>query len=246
MMRSSLAGRTALVTGGARGIGAAIARRLHEDGAGVMITDLRAEDGQALAAALGGRVCFMEHDVSDDDAWRAVIEAVVSVFGRLDILVNNAGIYEPGGIADASLDDVERQIRVNQMGVFLGMRHAIAPMRSAGGGSIVNISSIAGQCGFPGAAAYVGTKWAVRGMTKTAALELAPDHIRVNSVHPGFIDTPMLDRNPPETNQAGVEATPLKRLGRPEDIAAAVAWLASDDAGFVTGSELTVDGGWLL
>ncbi len=245
-MRHSLEGRIALVTGGARGIGAAITRRLHADGAGVMITDLRTEEGQALARALDSRACFMEHDVSDDDAWRAVIEAVVSVFGRLDILVNNAGIYEPGSIAEASLDGVERQIRVNQMGVFLGMRHAIAPMRAAGGGSIVNISSIAGQCGFPGAAAYVGTKWAVRGMTKTAALELAPDGIRVNSVHPGFIDTPMLDQNPPEANAAGVEATPLKRLGRPDDIAAAVAWLAGSDASFVTGSELTVDGGWLL
>src|SRR5690606_5045406 len=164
----------------------------------------------------------------------------------LDILVNNAGIYHPGRIEDGPLDQVQRQFLVNQFGTYLGMRHAAAPMRAAGGGAIVNISSIAGQVGFPGAAAYVGSKWAVRGMTKTAAIELAPDHIRVNSVHPGFIDTPMLENNPPETNQAGIEATPLKRLGKPEEIAAAVAWLCGPDAAFVTGSEVTVDGGWTL
>ena len=245
-MSTALQGKIALVTGGARGIGAAIVRRLHADGARVVVTDLLEAEGQALAAALGEDGLFLKHDVSSDADWARVVAATLERFGRLDILVNNAGIYHPGRIEDGPLDQVQRQFLVNQFGTYLGMRHAAAPMRAAGGGAIVNISSIAGQVGFPGAAAYVGTKWAVRGMTKTAAIELAPDHIRVNSVHPGFIDTPMLENNPPETNQAGIEATPLKRLGKPEEIAAAVAWLCGPDAAFVTGSEVTVDGGWTL
>ena len=245
-MTRPLAGRTALVTGGARGIGAAVARRLHDDGANVVITDVLEADGRALAAALGVRAAFFEHDVTQDAAWGRVVAATIATFGGLHVLVNNAGIYEPGSIAEAELAGVERQIRVNQFGTFLGMRHAQAPMRAAGGGSIVNISSIAGLLGFPGAAAYVGTKWAVRGMTKTAAVELAPDRIRVNSVHPGFIETPMIDKNSAEANQAGIEATPLKRVGQPDEIAAAVSYLVGPGAGFVTGAELTVDGGWVL
>ena len=245
-MTRPLAGRTALVTGGARGIGAAIARRLHADGANVAITDVLVDEGRAVVESLGERASFFEHDVTADAAWAGVVAACVARFGGLHILVNNAGIYEPGSIAEADLAGVERQIRVNQFGTFLGMRHAQAPMRAAGGGNIVNISSIAGLLGFPGAAAYVGTKWAVRGMTKTAAVELAPDRIRVNSVHPGFIETPMIDRNSAEANQAGIDATPLKRVGQPDEIAAAVAYLAGADAGFVTGAELTVDGGWVL
>ena len=245
-MSHALQGKTALVTGGARGIGEAIVRRLHADGASVAITDVLAAEGRALVAELGERTVFFAHDVSSDAAWAEAVAATVKVFGRLDILVNNAGVYEPASIVEADLAGVERQIRINQFGTFLGMRHALAPLRAAGGGSIVNLSSIAGQLGFPGAAAYVGTKWAVRGMTKTAALEFAPDHIRVNSVHPGFIDTPMIEHNTAEANEAGVAATPLKRMGQPGEIAAAVAWLAGPESGFVTGTELTVDGGWML
>lgn len=245
-MNRKLEGKVALVTGGARGIGAAIVRRLHAEGATVAITDVLAEPGRALAAELGDRAAFFAHDTTDEASWVATIAAVTGTFGGLQIVVNNAGVFKPGAIADTSVADVEWQFRVNQLGVFLGMKHAQVPLRAAGGGCIVNISSIAGQLGFPGAAAYVGTKWAVRGMTKTAALELAPTQIRVNSIHPGFIDTPMLDNNPPEANQAGIEATPLKRIGKPEEIAAAVAFLVGPDAGFVTGAELTVDGGWIL
>ena len=245
-MALPLQGKTALVTGGARGIGAAIVRRLHADGASVAFSDILVDEGEALAAELGERAAFFVHDVGDGCAWRDVVAATLSAFGALHVLVNNAGIYVPGTIADAAASDVERQIRVNQLGPFLGMKHVQAALRDAGGGSIINISSIAGLLGFPGAAAYVGTKWAVRGMTKTAALEFAPDRIRVNSVHPGFIETPMLDNNPDEANQAGIDATPLKRVGQPGEIAAAVAWLAGPDAGFVTGAELTVDGGWVL
>ena len=245
-MNDRLEGKAALVTGGARGNGAAIGRRVHADGARDAITDVLDEEGRALAAELGVRAAFFHHDVGDEAAWVNTVAAATGAFGRLDILVNNAGIYRPGTIAEASAIDVEQQFRINQLGTLLGMKHAQVPIRAAGGGSIVNISSIAGQIGFPDAAAYVGTKWAVRGMTKTAALELAPARIRVNSVHPGFIDTPMLGNNPPEANQAGIEATPLKRIGKPEEIAAAVAFLVGPDAAFVTGAELTVDGGWVL
>lgn len=245
-MNGRLTGKIALVTGGARGIGAAIARRLHAEGATVAISDLLTEQGQALASELGERAAFFAHDVTDEAAWIDTTAAVARLFGGLHILVNNAGIFIPGPVADAISNDIERQFRVNQLGVLLGMKHGQVPMRAAGGGSIVNISSIAGQLGFPGAAAYVGTKWAVRGMTKTAALELAPAHIRVNSVHPGFIDTPMLDALGTEATQSGVADTPLKRIGTPEDIAAAVAFLVGPDASFITGSELTVDGGWIL
>ena len=245
-MSGKLEGKVALVTGGARGIGAAIVRRLHADGARVAITDVLDDAGHALAAELGERTAYFHHDVGDEAEWVETLAAATARFGGLHVLVNNAGIFHPGQIADTPVRDVEQQFRVNQLGVFLGMKHGQVPLRAAGGGCIVNISSIAGQLGFPNAAAYVGTKWAVRGMTKTAALELAPAQIRVNSVHPGFIETPMLENNPPEANQAGIEATPLKRIGKPEEIAAAVAFLASADAGFVTGAELTVDGGWIL
>ena len=245
-MSGKLEGKIALVTGGARGIGAAIVRRLHADGARVAITDVLDDAGHALAAELGERTAYFHHDVGDEAEWVETLAAATARFGGLHVLVNNAGIFHPGQIADTPVRDVEQQFRVNQLGVVLGMKHGQVPLRAAGGGCIVNISSIAGQLGFPNAAAYVGTKWAVRGMTKTAALELAPAQIRVNSVHPGFIETPMLENNPPEANQAGIEATPLKRIGKPEEIAAAVAFLASADAGFVTGAELTVDGGWIL
>ncbi len=245
-MSGKLEGKVALVTGGARGIGAAIVRRLHADGARVVITDVLDDAGHALAAELGERTAYFHHDVGDEAEWVETLAAATARFGGLHVLVNNAGIFHPGQIADTPVRDIEQQFRVNQLGPFLGMKHGQVPLRAAGGGCIVNISSIAGQLGFPNAAAYVGTKWAVRGMTKTAALELAPAQIRVNSVHPGFIETPMLENNPPEANQAGIEATPLKRIGKPEEIAAAVAFLASADAGFVTGAELTVDGGWIL
>lgn len=241
-----LEGRTALVTGGARGIGAAIVRRLHADGANVVITDLLAEEGEALVSRLGTRAMFVRHDVGDEAAWQAAVAAAVERFGALHVLVNNAGVYQPGPVEGTTVEAFEWMVRVNQTGTFLGMKHALAPLKAAGGGSIVNVSSIAGLMGFPGACAYVGTKWAVRGMTRTAAVEFAPHQIRVNSVHPGFIDTPMLAGNADEANAAGVEATPLKRVGQPDDIAAAVAYLAGDGASFVTGSELVVDGGYVL
>lgn len=245
-MDSVLAGKVALVTGAARGIGAAIARRLHAAGADVMLTDVLVDEGRALAAELGSRAAFVEHDVGDEAAWEEAVESTRVRFGRLDALVNNAGVYEPGTIADMSVETFDRMVRINQLGVFLGMKHALEPLKAGDAPAIVNISSIAGLLGFPEACAYVGTKWAVRGMTKTAAVEFAPHRIRVNSIHPGFIDTPMLDKNSAEANAAGVEATPLKRVGKPDDIADAVLFLVGPGSGFVTGAELTVDGGWVL
>lgn len=251
-------GRVAIVTGAGRGIGREHALLLARQGASVVVNDLgSAVDGSGSdvgpaqqvvdeIVAAGGKAVANTDDVSDWKGAERLINTAVETFGKLDVLVNNAGIYEAGTIEEADLAGVERQFRVNQFGTFLGMRHALAPMRAAGGGSIVNISSIAGQLGLAGSGAYVGTKWAVRGMTKTAAVEFAPDHIRVNSVHPGYIETPMLGGVDPEALKAGVEATPLKRIGKPEDIAAAVAYLAGPDASFVTGAELTVDGGWIL
>lgn len=245
-----LNGRVALVTGGARRVGRAISLALARAGADVVVNYFQsaeaAEETVAEIVALGRRAIAVHADVALKPEVDALVRRTAETFGRLDVLVNNAGIYEAGTIEEADLAGVERQFRVNQFGTFLGMRHALAPMRAAGGGSIVNISSIAGQLGLAGSGAYVGTKWAVRGMTKTAAVEFAPDHIRVNSVHPGYIETPMLGGVDPEALKAGVEATPLKRIGKPEDIAAAVAYLAGPDASFVTGAELTVDGGWIL
>lgn len=241
-----LQGKIALITGGARGMGAAEARLFVAEGARVVLTDLLDAEGGALAAELGDAARFLHHDVTSEPAWQAAVREAQDRFGGLDVLVNNAGIYQPSPLQDTSAELFERIYRVNQLGVFLGMQAAAPAMRARGGGSIVNISSIAGLRGFAGAVAYVGTKWAVRGMTKTAAGELAADRIRVNSVHPGLIDTPMIAANTPEVNRSVVEATPLKRAGTPEEVAKLVAFLASDDSSYITGAEVAIDGGWTV
>ena len=239
-----LDGKVALITGAARGMGAAEARLFVAEGAKVVLTDVLEQEGRALATELGAGARFLRHDVADLAEWRAAVRAAVENFGGLDVLVNNAGIYQPASLDETSLDLFERMWRVNQLGVFLGMQAAAPAMRARGGGSIVNISSIAGLRGFPGALAYVGTKWAVRGMTKTAATELAADRIRVNSVHPGLIDTPMIAANSAETNAAVVAGTPLKRAGTAEEVAKLVAFLASEESSYITGAEVAIDGGW--
>ena len=237
-----LNGKVAIITGAARGQGAHEARRFVAEGARVVITDLNPA-GSDVAQELGEAAIFVAHDVADEAAWRAVVDRAVQSFGRLDVLVNNAGIFRPAGIGGTSAQDYDQHYRVNQLGVFLGTAAVIDAMKSAGGGSIINISSVAGMRGYPDMIAYSSTKWAVRGLTQCAARELAPHRIRVNSIHPGLVDTPMLDDHSPEALAAFTAAVPLGRMGTPEDVAEIVTFLASDLSSYVTGAEIVVDGG---
>jgi 3alpha(or 20beta)-hydroxysteroid dehydrogenase len=239
-----LHGKVAIVTGAARGIGAQCAARLIAGGARVLVTDVLADEGQATAAALGEAARFTALDVTDAAAWDAAVQDAEAAFGPVDVLVNNAGIFLTGPVQDAAEDDLRRSFEVNQLGVFLGMRAVVPSMGRAGGGAIINVSSSAGLVGVPGAIAYSSSKWAVRGLTRGAALDLAPMGIRVNSVHPGLVDTPIFAGFPPEALAAMTAVQPMPRLGKPQEIAALVAFLASDDAGFCTGSEFVADGGY--
>ncbi|PLC11389.1 3-alpha-hydroxysteroid dehydrogenase [Kocuria flava] len=232
----TLEGRTALVTGAARGIGAAVAVRLVEEGARVMLADVLPETD--VRPALGARAERVHLDVTDAGDWAAAVDATVAAFGGLDVLVNNAGIVAFGHTAEHSREDWDRVLAVNLTGVFLGLQAVVPAMRERGGGSVVNVSSIAGLRGYERIPAYTASKFGVRGLTKTAALDLAADGIRVNSVHPGFIATPMTEGMSPD-----VEHVAMARAGRPEEVAATVAWLAGDDSSFVTGAEVVVDGG---
>lgn len=248
-----LSGKVALVTGAASGLGAATARRLAREGAAVILTDrdIAGEDIAAHIVDTGGRAVFRLHDVTSQPDWAAAVEHAVADFGRLDILVNNAGVA--GGnheLMDHSFDAWRQILSVNLDGVFLGLRHAGPRIAASGGGSVINISSILGKVGMAGAAAYCASKGGVTLLTKAAALEWAPLGIRVNSIHPGFIDTPMVsgalagreDGN--EMRVALMAAHPLGRFGVPKEIGDAVAFLASDDASFITGAELVIDGGY--
>jgi NAD(P)-dependent dehydrogenase (short-subunit alcohol dehydrogenase family) len=252
---SELAGRVALVTGGARGLGAAAAKALAGKGAEVVVSDVR--DGEETAAAVGG--AYIKQDVTSEDEWIAAVAFAKEKFGGLDILVNNAGIFWVKPLVMETLEDFRRMQQINVEGVFLGLKHAMPAIAERaqqwdGGGAVVNISSVAGIVGAPNLVAYNAAKGAVRLMTKSAALEYAPMKVRVNSVHPGIIDTPMMAEAAKVmeavTGQgANVVRTqlasrhPLGRMGRDIDVANAVAFLASDAAAFVTGSELVVDGG---
>ena len=240
---SDLEDRVAIVTGAARGQGEAEARLLADHGARVVITDVLAEQGAAVAADIGERALFVSHDVSSATGWSAVVAATLERFGRIDVLVNNAAIAPVLDLEETDPDGYDRVYRVNQLGVFLGMRAVVGPMKDIGGGSIINISSIAGVRAASNMFAYSATKWAVRGMTKSAALSLARYKIRVNVILPGAIDTPMLDDTPPGMNAALVQATPLGRLGLSAEVAEAVCFLASDKSSFVTGVDFPVDGG---
>ncbi|MGY0019860.1 SDR family NAD(P)-dependent oxidoreductase [Streptomyces sp. cg35] len=236
-----LTGRVALITGGARGMGEAEARLLAARGARVVLGDVLHEEGRAVAASLGADTArFVALDVSDAAAWDTAVEEAVAAFGRLDILVNNAAIYTTSPIVDEDPEQLERILRINLAGPFLGIRAAAPVMRrTAGGGSIVNISSQAGMQGIWGHGAYGAAKWGLRGLTKTAALELGRDGIRVNSVHPGAIATPMIAH----VEGRAHPAAPLGRVGEPEEVARLVAFLASAESSYLTGAELTVDGG---
>lgn len=234
----------AVVTGAAGGIGAATARRLAADGTRLMLTDRNAESLDALAVELQAR--HGVHDVTSEADWDAVVRATLEHHGRLDVLVNNAGVFHAAALTDTSVDDFRRVMDVNATGVFLGMRAVAAPMAAAGSGVIINISSIAGLTGTPNLSAYAASKWAVRGLTKVAARELARSGIRVVSIHPGQIDTAMNARQreaTPGVIDALIKATPMRRLGTPEEVAAAVSFLASPDSAYTTGAELVLDGG---
>jgi 3alpha(or 20beta)-hydroxysteroid dehydrogenase len=231
-----------LISGGARGQGAAEARMLVAEGAKVVIGDVLDAEGKRLAAELGPAVRYVHQDVTSEADWAAAIGAA-EAFGGLHGMVNNAGIYIPKTLAETDTALFERHFRINQLGCFIGMRDVAGPMERSGGGAIVNISSVAGLRGSPGAIAYSATKWALRGMTKAAAVEYAPRRIRVNSVHPGPIDTEMLNVRTPEQNQRRVAMVPMQRMGTAEEVAKLVLFLLSDDAAYITGAEVSIDGG---
>jgi NAD(P)-dependent dehydrogenase (short-subunit alcohol dehydrogenase family) len=244
-----LKGKVALISGGARGQGASEARLFAGEGAKVVIGDVRddltRQTADEINAKLGTKaVHAIRLDVTRAADWRSAVESAEREFGGLDILINNAGIANVKGIEETSEEEWDAIVNINQKGVWLGMKAVIPAMQRRGGGSIVNISSIYGLIGSAGSAAYHGTKGAVRLLTKAAAVQYAPDKIRVNSIHPGVILTPMVDVVPREDLQPMIDLAPMKRGAHPDEVGWAVLFLASDEASFITGSELVVDGGY--
>jgi 3alpha(or 20beta)-hydroxysteroid dehydrogenase len=236
-----LNGKVAIITGAAMGMGAAQARLFAAEGAKVVLADVDAAV-ETVARELGDAALSITHDVGDETSWERVVALTEQRFGFVNILVNTAGIYDALSLSDTTLDSHERQVRVNQRGVFLGMRFVIEPMKRSGGGAIVNIASGAALRGMRNMFAYSATKWAVRGMTACAAGELAPFGIRVNCIYPGMIDTRLLKSNPGLTPDLIRQIVPMGRAGRPEEIAYATLFLASDEASYVSGADLAVDG----
>jgi 3alpha(or 20beta)-hydroxysteroid dehydrogenase len=234
-----LGGRVAIVTGAARGIGERTVRRFAEEGARILITDVREEEGRAVAADLGDVAMFHRHDVTQEGDWQAVVAAATGRFGGVDVLINNAGIFRKAALEVQTVEEFDQVLAVNLRGVFLGMKTVAAPMRARGGGSIVNTSSTSGLTGLATQAAYGASKWGVRGITKVAAMELGEDNIRVNSIHPGTVDTPMTMGGSNRGNN------PLRRIGLPMDIANLHLFLASDESSWITGAEINIDGGSL-
>ena len=245
-MSGRLEGKVAIVTGGSRGTGEATARRFVREGASVVLADILDEQGRKLAAELGDRALYVRLDVTQERAWEACLEQTLARYGKLDILVNNAAVLHIAPLEETSLADWERLTRVNQTGPFLGIKVCAKAMRAAGGGSIVNVSSIDGLEGMSYVAAYASTKWALRGLSKCAALELGPDGIRVNTVCPaGGSDEMAAPWRPPGSKDTSgyMDKRPIPRRGTVEEIAAMILFLASDEASFCTGGDFPVDGG---
>ena len=237
-----LQGKVIIITGAAQGMGETHARLCIAEGAKVVLTDINSEKGDALTKALGTNAIFIKHDVTSEEGWAHVVKATQDKFGQIDVLVNNAGITTSKSILDTSLDDYRKIIEINQVSVFLGMKAIIPTMKAAKQGSIINISSINGLVG--GAIGYTDSKFAVRGMTKAVALECAAYGIRVNSIHPGVIATPMIMQgDTKDVVAAFAKSIPMKRVAQPEEVSGMVVFLASDDSSYSTGSEFIADGG---
>ncbi|POX57218.1 3-alpha-hydroxysteroid dehydrogenase [Streptomyces sp. Ru71] len=244
-MAGRLDGKVVVVTGAGRGQGAAEARLFAEQGARVVLTDVREEEGRTVAKDLGENGLFVPHDVTDAAGWQRVVGAGLDAFGRIDALVNNAALWRTAPVEEDTEENLRRLLEVNLVGPFLGVQAVVPAMcRTGDGGSIVNISSTAGLVGIEGHASYGATKFGLRGLTKSAALDLARHRIRVNSVHPGMVDTPMV------AGALGADAgrqewpnVPLRRMGRPEEVAELVLYLVSDASAYVTGAEFAIDGG---
>ncbi len=237
-MTGRLAGKVALVSGGSRGMGAAHVRAMVAEGAKVVFGDILDAEGELLAKEVGDSTRYVHLDVTQPDDWDAAVALAVREFGSLNVLVNNAGIVNVGTLEDFELSEWQRIVDINLTGVFLGIKAVVKPMKEAGRGSIVNISSIEGIAGTVACHGYTATKFAVRGLTKSAALELGPSGIRVNSVHPGLIKTPMTEWVPEDLFQ-----TALGRAAEPEEVSTLIVYLASDESSYSTGSEFIVDGG---
>jgi len=246
-MTGRLDGKIALITGGASGIGAAHVALFAAEGAKVICGDVQHELGQAVvdqAKANGGDAVFVPLDVTDEASWQNAIDMAVTIYGGLTTLVNNAGIYHPGGIEEETREGWDKMVAVNQTAVWLGMKAALPELKKSGNAAIVNISSLFGIIGSPGSISYHATKGAVRIMSKSAALEYVNDGVRVNSIHPGQIETPIIGDLTPESDAAIKAAIPMGEMGQPIDVAHGSLYLCSDDARYVTGIELVIDGGW--
>lgn len=241
-MSERLANKCALITGGSMGMGAAHVREFIAEGAKVLIADIADEQGQELAQSLGENAHYVHLDVTKFDQWQQAVKIAEERFGALNVLVNNAGIFNTGTLADYALEDWDRTIAINLTGSFLGMKAALSALAKSAPSSIVNISSTAGMTAYPGFHAYGASKWGLRGLTRSAALELAAQRIRVNSVHPGSIATPLIEKFR-KLEQSDFEGSSLTRFAKPEEVSKLVVYLASDESSFSTGAEFVVDGG---